>query len=616
MTLPNSGLCSYNGVAFTSMYKSKVEVQPVRDSAGRALVVREYTIEVEGRVAGNPTDMTLAAMRIALEKPAGALQYTGKGFGPLNVNMPGGVYDAAYGPWPEVLSWTPIGNDQGCVARWKCKTVLPCEERGQSSGIIEYCWSEAWDIDEHGATTRSIDGHVTIQATRAAVDARAILDNADAYRELIVPDLPDGFQRTQNFKLSEDKRTLEFQIKDEEMAQPLLPGTTGCEVEHRAKWTVPKAGSTQFLSSTINGSIAVPIRSPRSYAWNKIMLILRSRWPVGSGVALFPGGVAGGVGGAIQALAAGSAGNAAGKPPRSGPGATFLLKELEIGDQVFGNSVRFSASCVIIPLDKRVGPSLLLTSTGLWAPIPGSDFLRWKQSIFGPKGKPYSPRGVSGLKFENSDDAIVDLCANASLGKINSKVPGKSQTLSGTLPRMANGSIILPGCSWLRYRLKLSLSEDDRIIRHKPLATTSTLQAIEALDGFLTDDYRDSPGLQPPEDNEIGGAISAAAGPAGYIETMGPGYEGGLSDVFQQVSTPTQTLTLSGDALRLGYPIATPRIVSIGTTAVVQIRQKVSQQQVSEIAGVPIYAASFRVEYAPAAPLPAELPMPVNPAQL
>lgn len=83
MALPNSGTLSYNGRTFVSLYKSKVDVKPVKDSAGRALVAREYTLDVEGYVVasaitmsgGNAgqlsttTDLAMSDLRIALEKP-------------------------------------------------------------------------------------------------------------------------------------------------------------------------------------------------------------------------------------------------------------------------------------------------------------------------------------------------------------------------------------------------------------------------------------------------------------------------------------------------------------------------------------------------------------------
>lgn len=583
--LLNSGVFSYNGVSFLSLYKSKVEVKPVKDSAGRALVARAYMLDVEGRIAGvGSTDATLAAMRIALEKPAGALVYTGKGFGPLNVNVPGGVYDAAYGPWPEVLSWEPIGNNQGCLVRWKCMTELPCEENPVMQGVIEYVWSESWDIDEEGYTTRTIEGHVTIQATRAEVDSRAIPDNADAYRERVVPELPAAFQRTQNYKLSEDKRTLEFHVKDEELPQPLPDGVATASVRHKVTWRRPGKGAPANASHTISGTLTLPARTPKGYVLEKIMLILRARW-----------------------------GNMAGAIAGQRNGLTYFLDNIELDDEVFGRSTSFSATVHVLG---AIWPSWLLETSGLWQALPNTDFLRWKQSIFGASGRAQGPRGVAGMAFQNGDDAIVDLCARGgALLRANAGAGGKSLVGRSSIPRQLNGVALNPANTWLQYRLRLRLLESDRIARHKPLGAAK-LETAEATEDMTAATLSTSANFVPPPAS----ALAANAGTllnntlAQGIGVLSAGSTGGAAELEQQVSSPSYTLLLEGGAVRIGYPIPMPRLASVNNQKVVQLRQDGAQEQISAVGGVPVYASQWRIWYSLPQAESGEMPMPLNAA--
>lgn len=595
MALPNSGTFSYNTVGWTSLYKSKVQLKPVKDSAGRALVAREYTLDVEGAIGAAPggtTDATLTKMRRLLEQPAGALLYNSKGFGTLNVNVPGGkLWDAAYGPWPEVLAWDPVGNDQGCLVKWRCTTVVPCEESPTPKGIIEYCWEETWDIDEDGYTTRTISGHLTIEATRASVNSRAIPDNADAYRDKVVPDLPKGFRRvTQSFALSEDKRTLKFNFEDQEIPAPLPEGVTRADIRHRARWQMPSHGA--MMTSSIGGTLALPARTRKSDVWDKIVLIMRSRWPVGGRIVpnnsfIFQ----------MMGISSGAI--------------TFMLSEVEIEDELFGRATSFRASCAL--LGPCSTPQNLLSANGLWQPIDGTDFVKWSNSIFGKSGsgKAYAPRGMAGISFQNGDDAIVDLCGREGPRSISANAPGVTKKLTSRLQANRKPGTLNPDNSWLRYRLKLRLLENDRIARHKPLQQKSQPKPVDAPLGFITD-VPTSPGLKPPQPNELGGYITQP----GPEETtgMGPGVTSSTPDILQRVSAPTYTLRLEGEAVRLGYRIPTPRLGSVGGVDVTQLDQDVAQEMVSRLGGLPLYGATFRIDYALPKDPKTELPMPTNPA--
>lgn len=619
MALPNTGTLSYNGRAFQSLYKSKVELKPVKDSAGRALVAREYTIDVEAHLtadaitvtggnageASSTTDLALSDLRLALEQPGAPLIYTSKGFGNLVVNVKGKpVWDAAYGPWPEVLAWEPVGNDQGCRIRWRCTTLIPCEEYPSPKGIIEYCWEEEWDIDDDGYTTRTIDGHLTIEATRQGGPlVRSIPDNADVYLDQVVPDLPLGFRRRQNRKLSEDKRSITFHFQDEEMPAPLPPGISNAEVRHRVKWHLP-TGDKNMMSASLSGTLTMPAGMPKAAVWDKIMLIVQSRFPLGGRP--LPD----------NPLSMSIINEAIKKPNAAPRNFMYFLSDVELEDDVFGRSVSFSVSARIIGPTMR--PDFLLAASGLWTSIAGTDFVQWKQSMFSQigAGKAMAPRGMAGLSFKNQDDAIVDLCAkNQPPRVLQGNLPPRGQP-TGRLANAPQGRQIDPRNTWIQYRLRLRLIENDRIARHMPLQQAVKVVPSEPLDDYaVSTDYPSSPGLVPPQPGELGGYITPPGQSLEQPQGQTPGATGGSPELIQRVSAPRYMIRLEGFAVRLGYPIDTPRLLTVAGIAVTQLRQNVTQEIVGNLGGMPLYAASWIIDYSlPQMAGDQELPMPLNPA--
>src|SRR2546429_340022 len=125
--LPDVGTLSYNGVTFSSLYKSTITGQAVLDNANRTIKQMDYTLVVDGVVTlqagADSTDATWVNLRRRLDTPGGTLTYSGKGFGPLVVNAPGDSTsrDVAWGPKPKTLEFIPLGGSRAATIRW---TVL------------------------------------------------------------------------------------------------------------------------------------------------------------------------------------------------------------------------------------------------------------------------------------------------------------------------------------------------------------------------------------------------------------------------------------------------------------------------------------------------------------
>lgn len=62
-----------------------------------------------------------------------------------------------------------------------------------------------------------------------------------------------------------------------------------------------------------------------------------------------------------------------------------------------------------ITYDFALHISKIIEASGLWRPVPGSDYGKWAASM--NKLKVWDAHGLAGMAFANSDDVIVDICA-------------------------------------------------------------------------------------------------------------------------------------------------------------------------------------------------------------
>lgn len=607
MALPNSGTCSYqvgtSTVTFASLYKSKVSMQPVKDSAARALVGRKYVLEVEGYVtaaAGQTTDAALTTMRQTLARPAGILTYQSKGVGPLVVNKPGGkIFDIEYGPWTELLDWEPRGNDVGAKVKWKVTTVLHCEELPQpQGGIVESCYEVDWDIDDKGLTKRTVSGHLVIAATRTSATSQAVPANADDHYEKVVPELPKGYRRTAHRKLSEDKRRLDYTVTDEEIPFALPDGIVEAEVTQRIAFRGMKKGM-QGLVGNLSGRLTVAAGSDKTLIWDKILLLIDARLSRQRAKA-----------GLKQTLVSIKAVDL----PKDNRGMT-ILTAVELEDEVFGLTTSFRVEYIVCG---AFLPSLLVAS-GMWEKVPGTSFETWKTSMLAGA---FAARGVNGMYFKNNADVIMDLCGPQKPGKdlVSGKMPQPPKR--GRIVKEEAGPVD-PQRSWLYYENRLRLLVDNRIAVHKPLKQKAPPKAVEPLVPGVARAAPDGGAPRilttvSPSGATSGGATIEFADPPGTRKKEGPPGPNTTSttpDQTQQVSSPSYTIVMVGEALTLGYRIPAPALVSVGGVKVVQMSAAVDEERVSQVGGISVWRTSWRIWYRLPMYTPGTvLPVPANPA--
>jgi hypothetical protein len=595
MALPSTGTISYNNVAFGSHVRSKITVEPILDDSGRVVKWNRVVITIEGWLSGDDMDDSFDNIKRRLTRPAQELKFEEKGFGDLHVNGTSRVRDAKWGPIPKMISWTPLGGDRSCLFTWQVETLIPyCEgSLTRYEGLIVINYEINWNIDDEGYTSRTITGHLEIAQTRQRGSNR-VKETADEYRDKIKPALLEGFQRSQDFRLSMNRNRLDFVFVDKQLPMPLPGGATKCEFDH----TVSSGITEGFYiwRCRLSGTITLPPGDPKYDAYELFLFILASRMA-----------------------------RAKNPPPRlfnlgkkpgffdfnkldywvyigkfvvnaQIPNPTVIIDRITIGDQVFGRQSRFDVEWRImgVPL------ALILYSSGLFTPISGTSHALWKKSM----ADVYDVRGLAGLKHIANQEALIDLCVSPTTTPPAPTTPPTQgfQVHAPQAAKLVNRKALAENpkadadSSWLRYQNDLRVVEKNRTVIHKKLPNTDP-DRYEQGTGF--DPFAPFKQVKDLLNKDVG---STAPAP--------PGEE----DVVQTTGSPRYLIEMRGFAMRVGHSVPVPRLLKIGGKDVKQIDRDVDERKVGGGGSQPVYAARWTILYAVDGKPTTNMPDLVNPA--
>ena len=553
--LRSTGTFTYNGITFDENTQCKVTARPVPGSGNRVTKYVDVSIEVSGWIVEDQfpfgTDDQFEEMRRLLSEPGGALEFTAKGYGRVKVNMPAGLRDVDFGPKPQVLTWVPRGDAHGCYVQWTCVTRIPECADARDQGIITYESETSYDINDNGYTTITYSGNVEIASTR---NGRLLLKTADDYREDVTPPVPLGFRRRQRFVLSPDKKTLTWTVTDEQVRMPLPLGISQMPVKHTVRSSLKQG--FQIWDCGVSGSIVLPPNMPKSAAWPLIMTVVLSR--IGDPTA--------------------------GGPPKQiqvGTKKGTLINSIAIDDDVFGDRVGFDVGYTVF------GASLgqVIKTSGLFAPVPGTDFQKWRASL--ERGA-WSPRGCAGLKFHPSMDILLDLCSDDPPRKPD-YLPILPDNSVGP-PNIPKADKADPRKSFLFFDCAVDYYEDGKIISTRP--------------------NQGKPRPEPPGGFNIGGLANVAAN---VVKSLVGAYFP-FVEVNFQTGPPAAGIRIVGRALRVDYPIPRPKLDSImgikpgnapgqAPCKAVWFSHKPAGQTID---GSPLFAAMWQIDYLLPRPLPVQ----------
>ena len=247
----------------------------------------------------------------------------------------------------------------------------------------------------------------------------------------------------------------------------------------------------------------------------------------------------------------------------------------------------------------------ILSTTGLWRPVPGSNWGRWAQSM---QVGPANPRGFSGLELSPGDDSILDGCGGkippvfTNVTQLVANPPtgptgiGGFDNTQGPIPRELRNFFPepTPEASWLLYDCWVWIEVDSGTIpvRQLPKKPAKNIMQrllqnpFDALDVLPTawDLFNGAmPRVPPVVGNPFGGA-------------------GGKLDNPQQRVKPLMFVYLYGRAARYGFPIPVPSLTKFGGAVPVMAcrldRGEGYGHGITYSAGAaPIYGATWNLRY-------------------
>ena len=569
MALPTIGTVKYAGIEFDARSRTKISWKPIPDKAGRTTKFIEISLDVNGWISGNTTDAQMLNLRQKLGEPGGALIYTSKGFGDLQVNV-GAKRDVQWGPWPEVLEYDPVGSNQAARIHWRCTTRIPeCQGARFTGGPLEFCYTVDYTIDQDGYTQIRVDGEVVIPMTRKGGADRSLPDTADRLREQIFPEVPTGFQRgPQSWRLSEDKRTAYFGYTDQELPEALPPGVTRADIHHRLRASRSTNKGFAIWNGSITGNITTQRGEPKVEGYKKFLIYVNqvlaaARVQAGNQVADANGNAAQAAAGAGGAVA-GFLGDSNIKPviPK-GPKGTIFLESISIDDDVLGRSATYGVDYRIIgcSIDAFVEVSGMFRYSG-W------DWVKWKDSL---KMAAFHPRGFARLKHIPQQEVIIDLCVAG--GSLKPSVAGKNIAggkVPGNVPGKSPGKPAVD-CSWVFFQNHVEMKEEGGLARHIPIG----------------EDEQERPGPDAAKTQAISQAVQTAKA---VLTTATP-------TVIQKVRPTIYRCMMIGSALRLGHPITPPSLKKVGDVVPTAGRRQVKEGEARKIGDVPLYHCTWAIEY-------------------
>lgn len=553
------GTVSYNGYTFPASLRATAQCRFIYDRADRVVKYVQYDIKVETTIlpedaptldATSTTDENLENLRTRLSSPGKKLVFTAQGLGndlTINDTDGSGIHDVAFGPKPQMLVWEPIGSSRACRVSWQVTTCIPeCSAPSYKNVPIAFTYGIEFALDESGMTQRTIAGELEIAMTRMA-NTNAIPDIADAYRDLIsVPTIP-GFLRTQNFEISEDKRTLTFTLVDTEIASdnPFDSGILTMEATHQTSSGLGSGGFAVWNSS-LSATIELAPGWPRNLPWNMFQSLVEDRLP-----AVRLGGVLPG-----PKQQHGLKGKKVDKPIK------FFPVSFTASESIYGRSFSFS-------LDYRVDN----TTTGQFETqkffklLAGKSWINHDLGLLAQRVGAQGNRGYRGLGVQNDKDQLLDACNTL-------YIPiGKSDTLSHVAEgQSAYYSLKYPETveeGTLYYDNEYEVDEGSQLYQHRPL---KPLPPSSMIDEYQAGDKLEEANGLPHSDST---AVAA-------VQTTG---------------SSSYSLRVTGKAVVLGYGVKPPSTMQWGDRNLYRKKSKI-RTKVLVPGPVPIVGTAWDVVYA------------------
>ena len=469
---PATTIIRYNGLDFPPHSRIKVSTRPEYSADGRHLKYRHYIVTIESTwtaedfflqapsgqalASGDPLESQMLFVRRLLTEPRKDFYLTDQGFGDFNPVT--SMDDQNFGPKPQELLWEPVGNRRACHTVYRIELTLGCEE-AQSALWHQFSYAVDFDINTQGITTRTITGIAEVNGQ--VVGQQVMAGGADDYRDQIQFPVPIGFHRTQNWRLSGDRKTLYFRLVDSQIASdnPFFPGVERMSIRHRVSLVLGTTGSVPFWSSTFTGGVVLMPGVPRDRAWVAFLAALAPRLEMASGYLMIP-------------------------------------FNISLEEEMYGYDLAFQVSYII--KSEVLNLPQGLQRTGIFQPGV-HNWAEWSNSM----AQPHSPRGYAGMYHSGQGEQVPDICvtSNPTFGNSHARLfaPNTALPFFHTQRPPAENSWL--NFDWKGYFVRLGGS-----VAHVPLGSVDGTRQLDAAvrpshDGTLVDIAAAI----------VGGAVSAGA---------------------------------------------------------------------------------------------------------
>lgn len=593
--------CTYNGYTFGHTAETVAfSLRPNLDASGRTVKDVTYRISVRERITDALTTdaIVVDAIRM-LSKSGGRLWYKGRGFGDIEINVQTNIYrDVSWGPHTISVACVAVGAGKAVDLTWEVEfTTVNCEDAETKAGsILSFNYSISYAIDDLGYTTRNYTSTLVVAGTRISPGDKRQPFVADFYRDKTLPAIPKFFARTsQSFNSSLDKLTLTTSVTDTQLP-PQLPPVQAVKgsVDHSwvsegwTKWTATLAATYDIVTGGDVNSILNSFSELVKYR-----VAIAKRMVVGTGVDFDapPNGA----------------------PPKGAPVVVIPVSATISEPNIHGKpQVRISLSYMAA----GIGLYEIMRSGGLFRYEYAPTEAKW-DVWFKSVQAAMLPRGSAMLALKVSDDSIIDAC-----GQSTSLNPGTNPTKSPA-PTVATlqdaelragqfGDDSSPG---FFSRLAANIEEAIKSAFPKPTPNGSWLHyeiqcRITAETGRMVGNCLPNLPLPLSGANSRSGAWNVMGPlPAGPPADRGPfpplidqlygslGPVGGQT-FYQQRVRPILYVTITGRALRVGYEIPCPELVTINGKKPVLVGQPWFESSVVASTMTPIYRATWSLTYA------------------
>lgn len=538
--LRDTGSLVYNGFVFDAASDIKVTQEPVFDEAGWTVIYNRIIIRVRAVISceyGTPDtvgcDYSVEYLRQLLTKPCGHLQFSQKGFG----------FSLSVNETMGGLRDVDFGPKPQIISWTPIGGNRAAEIEWSVSTCIPYCYELV--VRSHGLLTFnfgiswSIDGEGmtsrTISGHYEIAMTRVAMAGPHAGKSRTIVDTADKYW---DAIMGTIKTVRGFRRTH---------NRTLSMNRRRMEFSIT---DTEIPTNNPYPEGVTQIRAGHNVSWSRAKL-LYYRNTIHAQITLRPG-LSGFWAWAIFVQIAKQRMRHAKEHASKN---WVLIEDLMAEEDLFGLTHSF-----------RVGYRFLSTITdfigdsGLWRSI-GTKWDKWEASL---SDSMFNSRGYAKLYHENTTEAVWDICVGGA-----TTVYGDTERPNTWRPRLVTNKLANDyppkDTSWLEYHPFLIPQREDNVSVQKPL------QAPEEVIPDSTDNSHQYPPTSPGDRP--------------------------LLDVLHKSGLPRYKFIYGGYAERAGYEIPRQSVETIGGRTTHEVRSSFVSRPVGNLAGVPVYRATWLNEY-------------------